>query len=275
VTEYGDDKEGLKKYFDSSEWKEQLKSFQDSPEYKSNESLMLNHAAEIKKYTYEIGQWHLDKKMPLMDKKLNEMWEKAREHGNTTDTGPGEHGDPSGGKPFPTEQPAPEQRPPTVAEATNNMREVLANPASTPEDIKNARLSRNDALEAEVNRLDRVEEVERKTKDATRFLFSEYGGGPLGFLQRIENERPEMNAINDTVKAAAKSGNLTEFNAAKEFADIISRYGASDDAGKPYDRDNTFNSLAQFTGDILGMLNALRALVDRIDGVEVNVTTER
>jgi hypothetical protein len=110
-----------------------------------------------------------------------------------------------------------------------------------------------------------------KTKNATKYLFDEWSFNPFKGFKGPEAK--EFDAINDTVKAAAMSGDSSQFNAAQEFSDIISRYGTSDDAGKPYDNTNTFNSLAQFTGDISGMLNALRSLVERIDGVQVNVTT--
>jgi hypothetical protein len=45
--------------------------------------------------------------------------------------------------------------------------------------------------------------------------------------------------------------------------------------GKPYDDANTFNSLTEFSGDITKMLAALRSLIERIDGTEVNVFTEK
>jgi hypothetical protein len=80
-----------------------------------------------------------------------------------------------------------------------------------------------------------------------------------------------MDVINRTVKDAVNSGDPAQFNAAEEAAEILSRYGKDDKAGKPYDDANTFNPLADFNGDMLGMLNALRSLIDRIDAVEATV----
>jgi hypothetical protein len=107
----------------------------------------------------------------------------------------------------------------------------------------------------------RRDEIERKTKGATKYLFEEHFGG----VPWNNPEKKAKNAIDETVKNAAMSGDSSQFNAAKEFGEIISRYGSSDKAGKPYDEANTFNSLAGFSGDMLGMLNALKDLVDKIN----------
>jgi hypothetical protein len=107
----------------------------------------------------------------------------------------------------------------------------------------------------------RQAEIIRKTEGATKYLFSEYTGG----------ERGPMNAINKTIKTAAESGNREEMAWAAEFGDIIKRYGADNKTGNPYDKANTFNSLAEFAGNMFGMLNALRSLIEKIDDVQVDV----
>jgi hypothetical protein len=117
----------------------------------------------------------------------------------------------------------------------------------------------------------RRDEIERKTKGATKYLFEEWSLNPFNGFKGPEAR--EFDAINKTVESATRSGNPSQFNAAQEFSDIISRYGLSDKAGKPYDEADTFNSLAKFSGDMLGMLNALRSLVEKIDGVQVDVTS--
>ena len=88
------------------------------------------------------------------------------------------------------------------------------------------------------------------------------------------NEGKQKKAIDKTVSSALNSGVSTQFNAAEEFSNLISRYGKDDDTGKPYNMDNTFNPLAEFNGDMLGMLNALRSLIERIDNVQVTVSPE-
>jgi hypothetical protein len=106
-----------------------------------------------------------------------------------------------------------------------------------------------------------------KTKNATKYLFSEFGTGFFGF----GGERDTMNAINNTIKAAASSGDKNQMAQALEFGEIIARFGTDDKAGRPYDDANTFNELAKFSGDMLGMLGALRSLIERIDKTKVNV----
>ena len=81
-----------------------------------------------------------------------------------------------------------------------------------------------------------------------------------------------MESINKTVSSALISGDYAQFDAAKEFSEIIGRYGKDDKTGGAYNEANTFNALAEFNGDMLGMLNALRNLIERIDGVQVEVS---
>jgi hypothetical protein len=140
----------------------------------------------------------------------------------------------------------------------------------------NDRLATNYEKEASVREMDMRDEITRKTKDATKHLFSEWGTGFFGF----GGERDIMDAINDTVRVAAISGDPAQINASIGIADILSRYGTSRKAGEKYDKANTFNSLADFKGDALAMFNALQRIIssangvaDRLDGVQVDVTT--
>jgi hypothetical protein len=88
-------------YFSGGEWEKIIEGFKNNPEYNnSTELTMFSHVADIKKYTYEIGQWHLDKKMPEMTDALKEAWREARDKNVTRDPNAGEHGDP-----FPSEEP--------------------------------------------------------------------------------------------------------------------------------------------------------------------------
>jgi hypothetical protein len=111
-------------------------------------------------------------------------------------------------------------------------------------------------------------DIIRKAKDATSHLFSENFGdkfNPFNLLTG-NNERPQMTAINKTIEDAAKSGNPVQFNAAKEAQEILSRYGKDEKTGKPYNEANTFNSLAEFSGDIIKMLEGLRNFIKETEG---------
>jgi hypothetical protein len=287
---FNGNKEEEEKYFSGDKWKEELEEFKKNPENSnSTELTMLAHVADIKKYTYEIGQWHLDKKMPEIVDALKKAWEEAREKGNTNDPLPGnrrnipERND----NPFPPAEPPDwksidtKDLPPDEAVKVWQQELKDAQASKDPERIRNAvenldkariqadvRQDIEDPLDKETRELGererRRKEIIDKNKGATKYLFAEWTGG----------ERAIMNSINDTVKKAVLSGDISQFNAAEEFADLISIYGASHREGKPYDDNNTFNSLSEFSGDILGMLEALRSLIERIDGVKVNVTTE-
>jgi hypothetical protein len=269
---FNGDRKAADEYFSVGEWAKKLEDFKANPEYNnSTELTMFSHVADIKKYTYEIGQWHLDKKMPEIAEELKKAWEEAYKNGNTNDTGPGKHSAPdtSPANPDPNQFPPPEKTPERVQ--TEETLEDLKNTATVlPETgVPNGddiRTAQNRAIDAQVNEAKAQADIIRETKDATKYLFSEWT--PIG------NERNQMDAINETVKNAANSGDLTQFNAAREFSETIRKYGTSDEAGKPYDEANTFNSLADFNGDIINMLSALRSLIERIDGVEVNVTRE-
>jgi hypothetical protein len=223
---------------------------------------MFSHVADIKRYTYDIGQWHLDQKMPLLADKLKEAWKEAYAKGTTNSPKPV--------NPSPNPFPPPEKTP--ERNNTEETLEELKNTATAfPETgIPNGddtRTAQNRAAEAQINEAKAQADVIWGTKNATKYLFDEWAWGR-------GNERKQMDAINKTVENAAKSGDLTQFNAAKEFSDIISRYGTNDKEGKPYDNANTFNSLADFSGNMIGLLAALRSLIERIDGVEVNVSQE-
>jgi hypothetical protein len=91
-------------YFSGAEWAETLEGFKNNPDYNnSTELTMFRDVAEIKKYTYDIGQWHLDQKLPFLTVELNKVFIEALKKGNTDDTAPGQHPNPYP----PEEKPAP------------------------------------------------------------------------------------------------------------------------------------------------------------------------
>jgi hypothetical protein len=150
-------------YFNSSEWKEQLKAFQDNPEYKSKESLMLSYTADIQKYTEQIGQWHLDNKLPELFESLRTSWLEAVKKGVTSDRGPGEHA-PPGGAPPPNPPPEPVKPivpPSEVEETLEDLERVATNPSSTGDDIRHVR---NIAIEAQVEEGRRRAEIKKMLK---------------------------------------------------------------------------------------------------------------
>jgi hypothetical protein len=100
MKEFGGDREKADNYFSGPEWAKKLESFKENTEFRSTELKQLSIAEDIKKYTFDISQWHLDKKMPEMEKALREAWEKAMEKGTTTDPMEGQHADP-----FPKDEP--------------------------------------------------------------------------------------------------------------------------------------------------------------------------
>jgi hypothetical protein len=284
-------------YFDSEAFAQELEKYSEKPpENNSTESTMLSYVNDIKKYTYEIGQWHLDQKMPGITDALRKVWEEAKKYGNTNDPGPGQPANP-----FPPKEPdwksidtsnmshaesvetwqreyddainsGDRER---ITNAERKLREAKGpRVVPDPQDTRNpsglqAVVDQANSVEREMRTRDMQEDVIRGTKDATKYLFSE---GIFGFGK----ENSQMVSINKTVENAAKSGDPTQFDAAKEFSDIISRYGKENGFfdNKKYDDNNTFNSLAEFSGDITKMLGALRSLIERIDGVEVNVSQE-
>jgi hypothetical protein len=292
-------------YFDSKAFAKELEKYSEKPpENDSTELTMLSYVNDIKKYTQDIGQWHLDQKMPEIIAALKEEWGKAKKHGNTNDPLPGQHlGDPAKDDPVDlsdTPKEDPEQPPDWESIDTGGMppaetmkiwqREYIESLESGDRDrVDNA--SRNleiaqmqamsvqpfvDPIDDETRKLGmegrQSQDIMRQTKDATKHLFSEFLGDNGKLLNILgNNESKQMTTINKTIEAAAKSGDLTQFNAAKEAADILSRYGKDEKTGKPYNEANTFNSLAEFSGDMIGMLDALLGLIERIDNVQVNV----
>jgi hypothetical protein len=99
---FNGDSAAADKYFSGDEWAKKLEDFKANPDNNdSTERTMLDNVADIKKYTYEIGQWHLDRKMPEIVDALKNAWDEASGKGVTRDTGAGRHLNP-----FPEEQPA-------------------------------------------------------------------------------------------------------------------------------------------------------------------------
>jgi hypothetical protein len=264
------------KYFSGGEWKEIIEGIKNNPDNNnSTELTMFSHVANIKTYTHDIGQWHLDQKMPLLADKLKEAWEEAYAKGKTNDPKEGQHsGQHNSLFPLkePENQPYGPSGPPLGYEPEPFNYETATPNQMREEAVKlqaqgNAGLARSYEDEANNREELLIRDINVATRGATRYLFSEWAFGR-------GNERSQMTAINETVGGALASGDYAQFDAAKEFSDIISRYGTSDKAGKPYDDANTFNSLADFNGDMLRMLNALRSLIEKIDDVEVNISRE-
>jgi hypothetical protein len=162
VKEYGNNKEGLEEYFNGGEWKEYLEKFKENPDHNnSTEQAMFSDVADIKKYTQQIGQWYLDNKIPEISELLKNVYLDTKEKDKTTDTGPGEQANP-----YPPAEPEPKPieeivQPPTVEKTIDSFRDTLRDPASTPEDIKNARIGWADASEEKVKRLDRIDEAKK------------------------------------------------------------------------------------------------------------------
>jgi hypothetical protein len=295
-------------YFDSKEFARELEKYSEKPpENDSTELTMLSYVNDIKKYTQDIGQWHLDQKMPEIIAALKEEWGKARKHGNTSDPLPGKHpGNPTKDdlddlddlSDTPKEDP--EQPPDWKSIDTGGMppteamkiwqREYIESLESGDRDrvdnaSRNLEIAQMQAMSVQpfVDPIDeetrnpgmegrQSQDIIRQTKDATKHLFSEFLGDNGKLLNILgNNESKQMTTINKTIEAAAKSGDLTQFNAAREAADTLSRYGKDEKTGKPYNEANTFNPLAEFSGDMIGMLDALRGLIERIDNVQVNV----
>ncbi|MDR1219683.1 MAG: hypothetical protein LBK73_08760 [Treponema sp.] len=248
---FGGDMEEAEKYFSGDEWARTLENFKANPDYNnSTELAMFKNVAKIEQYTAQIGQWELDKKMPEIANALKKAWEDAYKKGVTKDPPPGDEDDPTAStpNPFPSE--------PTVEEARTNFEEAVRN--GVPGDEVDARRIYSDSMEREMQRQDMLIDITRKTKGATKRLFSEglFGG-----------ESAQMNAINDTVITASQSGDPSQFSAAQEVSEALIRYAKENGVfdSKKYDKNNTFNSLAEFSGDMIGMLNALRGITKEIE----------
>jgi hypothetical protein len=164
-------------YFDSKEFAQELEKYREKPpENNSTELTMLEEVGDIKKYTYEIGQWHLDQKMPLIAEELKNAWEEAYGKGGTTDTEPGKHlnpyqppepPDPPNPPPDPPNPPPdPPNKPPfplpTVPETLEDLKKVVTAPptpgAPTGDIIRTAQ---NRAIEAQVLEGKRRAEIEK------------------------------------------------------------------------------------------------------------------
>jgi hypothetical protein len=255
-------------YFDSEAFARELEKYSEKPpENNSTELTMLSYVEDIKKYTYEIGQWHLDQKIPGIADALKNEWVNANKHGNTTDPVPGQHADP-----YPPEEP-PQGEPlaPVSGQAPFNYE--TATPEQLREEAVNLQAQGNTGLgrsyEDEANNREEllIRDINAATRGSTRHLFSEHFGDKFNPFNILfgKNESKQMNAINETVSGALTSSDPAQFNAAQEFAETISRFGKDEKTGKPYNEANTFNSLADFSGDMIGLLNALRGITREIE----------
>jgi hypothetical protein len=194
---------------------------------------------------------------------------------NTSDTAPGEHAQPGTPASPPPTSPAPappaQTKSPAEIEAEAQKNYVNALKGGTDEEFEHAAREMTLAqmnTAAQMNGFNPAQPIDQnyditrmegEIKDITIDLFSEIIGG----------ERIEMNAVNKTVFAALDSDNATQKSAAIEFYEIIK--GLDNDRvhqyTRPdsYDQQNTFNSLADFSGDIGQMLERLKNLLGIID----------
>jgi hypothetical protein len=299
-------------YFDSKEFKRELEKYSGKPpENNSTELTMLSSVADTKKYTYDIGQWHLDQKMPLIADELKKAWQEAYGKGTTRDPDAGKHANPYP-PPAPPEKPATpgsgssrqapkpiwmsldtSGMPPSEAFKVWQQEYDDASKSGDWDRINNATRNLEFSRKAMLDLQHSEDPFYRETRElgmnakaqadviqkakSTRYLFSEHLGdnfNPLKLSTYGKSERQQMTAINKTIEDAAKSGDPVQFNAAKEVAEFLSRYGKDEKTGKPYNEANTFNSLSEFSGDIIKMLSALRSLIEIIDSTEVTVYRE-
>ncbi|MDR0685795.1 MAG: hypothetical protein LBF83_11810 [Spirochaetaceae bacterium] len=213
--------EETEKKFSSPKWKETIESFKNNEEYKSTELKQLSVIMDIKKYITDAGQRHFDARMDTLQEALVTAFINAGP--NTNDTAPGVHPGQELKEAYPEEKQPKEAPLPTPASKAQELKEQAEEIAKS--DIPHANIIARytmggadmvrtaTAKEAQAAEGRRLAGINRRTKDATKFLFSE-GVFNLG------NEAPQMNAINDTVKKALDSGIPEQYNAAKEFSEI-------------------------------------------------------
>jgi hypothetical protein len=263
-------------YFSGSEWKETLEGFKNNPDYNnSTELTMFRDVADIKKYTYDIGQWHLDRKMPEIAEELKRAFLEARGTGTTRDPYQGRHPNPYP----PEEKPAPStgsgvsiRTPEPNFPPEEKFDPVTATPQRLRKeaDLWEAKgkpgFARNFRDEADNRESLLIRDINANTKVSTANLFSEnFGDKGIPLLPwtwgGAADERRRMNAIRNTIGDALISGDYAQFDAAKEISETLYRHGKDEKTGDPYNRANTFNSLADFGGDVIGMLNAMRSFI--------------
>jgi hypothetical protein len=256
--------EEAEQYFSGAEWAKKLESFKDNPDYNnSTELTMFEAVAEIKKYTYDIGQWHLDQKIPTLAQELVKAWKDAKEHDNTTDPLPGVPGDPLNPGEYPGKglgDPSPPPKP--VEKTLEELKDVATNPESTGEDVNTAK---NTATAAQVHEVKAQQDIIHKAKDVANNLFD---GGLFG------SEKAVKGIVIKTIGDAIKSDDPEQFAAAKEIMDSLSVYGKDKETGRPYNKDNTFNELAGFSGDVINMLAKLKEIIYELNNFEIKVKQE-
>jgi hypothetical protein len=263
------DKKEADDYFSGEEWKKTLENFKENREFMSTELKQLSITEDIAKYTYEIGQWHLDKKIPEMEKALNKEWLEALIKGVTTDPREGQHkdpfSDPESGKREDKSFPGAGKPLGGILETPFDFENAtprrLREEAATLEGQGKPGLARSYRDEADNRESLLIRDINAATEIATSHLFSEHIGDKTGFWpwERSKSEKPQMNAIKDTIGNALISGDYEQFDAAREISETLYRYGKDEKTGKPYNMADAFNSLADFENDIMGMLNALRS----------------
>jgi hypothetical protein len=214
--------------------------------------------------------------MPEIADALKKEWEEAYGKGITTDPKEGQHANPFPPPAPPNPPPEPPNKSPfppelTVEQNRADFEEALRNDVAGDEG--DARRRYYDSVEREMRSRDMQADIIRKAKDATSHLFSEnFGDNGIPALPwtwdlaDAREEKRQMTAINKTIEAAVKSGDPAQFNAAKEAEESLSRYGKDEKTGKTYNKDDTFNFLAEFSGDIIKMLEALRNFIKETEG---------
>jgi hypothetical protein len=229
VKEYGSDKKGLEEYFSGSEWEEELKSFQDNPNYKSNETLMLSYTENIKKYTQQIGQWELDKKLPILEKELEKAWIEAVKLLVTNDKTPGNN-DGDGSEPVEPIVPPTQAK---VEETLATLKSVAENP-SPQQQADAEREALNNAIEAQ------AAEGMRQANIKKMLYNGWFEGGtkiPAFFTNTpaLEKNDPDQAAYkNFQIFGKAPEGTETHQNYLKSI-DIL---GTFTDAERQYVNDN-------------------------------------
>jgi hypothetical protein len=169
---FNGDKKAADEYFSGDEWAKKLEDFKDNPDNNdSTELTMFAHVADIKKYTYEIGQWHLDKKIPQIEEALKTAWAEAVEKLVTRDTKPGEHPDPFLEKepadPYPKETPAPPPAP-TVQQTLSELAAAATAPLE-PGYNDNLKQAQTAAIQAQVLEGKRLAEINKMLKKDAAF----------------------------------------------------------------------------------------------------------
>jgi hypothetical protein len=228
IKTFGGDKKAADEYFSGGEWKEFIEGFKNNPDNNgSTELTMFRYVEDIRKYTLDISQWHMDQKMPEIADALKVAWLEAYEKGNTNDPNAGQHpGDPPKKEEpvvptTPTTNPFPEE--PTVEQARAGFEEALRNDVAGDED--DARRNYYDSVESDMQRRDRQEDVNRMLKKDSIKLWERNRA-------TFFTDTPDGFGKDDPDEAAYK--NLQSFGNAPEGSDSYNNYLKSIDVLKTF-----------------------------------------